>query len=965
MNMPMSRNTLCCTTTIMLQLIFICRAQNEPEVESPCPGITVVNDAKLIGSQVVVNDNFVANIDRMVECAKPDNLKLFAVSSSRCSVPVGVQQVALGITSDHLIGMAIDIQPQLPNTNHLVSKDQMAAAWCAFNMDTEPCKTKYSNNIPQEAEEYCNKNKDKKPCKDYKGYPTPDSKDNVNMIVHRFMVCVAKDSNIELGATFKGINFNCKTTKNKKKVCTPRTDIKNTNQFSWMQDANHFERGSTSVEAYTAYQKLLNQFCSYQCSNAIPHNIAYNTCYKGKYSPGHTPESCFGVGIGSVCLSQDPMNNNNKVNDKEILAEEYPPCSFEARVGFDDIICKQFDQGISLVCSDYLCVPAFDDLHMNCDPLPVYVEDPVVSQLEQESILDEDPELIITNTGTPSPSPTPLPSPPLDTRPATKKLICRTIDVPCSGPDISCNSNEEDMSLNDGYVCSEYVDRCDLCSINCAGNITSCSNINTKDFNCTINGSQDDCTQCGPVNNNMPNECFSSISNIDITVRLGYTCNPHYNYKLCNTNSCISKNSYTKTCCSCPTGYITIPHNHIGSNGLCNRCNASDVDGVKGCNRCNLDEYYDNGSCIKCPPGTTTSSYYQSSIHDCEPPNYIDPSCSSTTTRTLPSKKCTEYCMLNETSDGYTWTNKQDDANYCNSNESVMNYGECSNSLPSSSLCMDNQASNPYIQCNLNTFDPYNPYTTSGRMGTQLGDGSGDDSAYCNLDTNYRYGDYSNPCNFCAKVTLSGIDGSTMQAGTCVKLSQGFGTSTNLDTNVTTFTDFFPIVPGSKNAYYCAPVYPCAIDNNINKIVNLECCSCPQGYIMTEQFCIGAHRKLLHDSCVGSKVCTFCPERTVQVKNTCVRCAVGEWSTYFSTSCNKCPHGTTTINNSPGTSAKDCVSTLTPTQLQHMKPVKRRPRTAVKHRQKPTVRKPTKIKHTRKKPIKKTISKRKSIHKKG
>lgn len=310
--------------------------------------------------------------------------------------------------------------------------------------------------------------------------------------------------------------------------------------------------------------------------------------------------------------------------------------------------------------------------------------------------------------------------------------------------------------------------------------------------------------------------------------------------------------------------------------------------------------------------------------------------------------------MLNETSDGYTWTNKQDNANYCNSNESVMNYGECSNSLQSNSLCMDNKASNPYIQCNLNTFDPYNPYTTSGRMGTQLGDGSGDGNAYCNLDTNYKYGDYSNPCNFCAKVLLSGIDGSIMQADNCVKLFQGFGTSTNVDTNVTTFPDFFPIVPGSNRAYYCVPVYPCAINNNINEKVNLECCSCPHGYIMTEApLCIGPHRKLLQNSC--PKVCTFCPERTIQVKNTCMHCSVGEWSTYFSTSCTTCPHGTTTIDNSPGTSAKDCVSTLTPTPtpFRSIKPVK----------------KPTKIKPTRKrKPTRKmkprpTSVKRKPVHK--
>ena len=52
--------------------------------------------------------------------------------------------------------------------------------------------------------------------------------------------------------------------------------------------------------------------------------------------------------------------------------------------------------------------------------------------------------------------------------------------------------------------------------------------------------------------------------------------------------------------------------------------------------------------------------------------------------------------------------------------------------------------------------------------------------------------------------------------------------------------------------------------------------------------------------------CKRCNPGEILSSNTCVRCSIGEWSTYFSTVCNKCPPGTTTPNATPGTSASDC-----------------------------------------------------------
>ena len=132
------------------------------------------------------------------------------------------------------------------------------------------------------------------------------------MIVHRFLKCVATGSKIQLGVEFPGIALDCTTTGKPKQVCLPR--VYNETTFVWEQDANHFERGKATAKAYAAYQKLLDQFCSYQCSDA-PHfpeckgdpdpGPSYTTCsketWKAKHKKPKVPVSCFGVGIEEVC----------------------------------------------------------------------------------------------------------------------------------------------------------------------------------------------------------------------------------------------------------------------------------------------------------------------------------------------------------------------------------------------------------------------------------------------------------------------------------------------------------------------------------------------------------------------------------------------------------------------------------------------------------------------------------------
>lgn len=409
--------TFCARYIIILQLI--CQAQGEPQVKTECPGISVIEDKIFTNSQVVVNDNFVADIKKIAECAKLKRLRLLVASTSRCSVPDEKHAVN---NSKHLIGMAIDVQPILPEGKK-VSKDEMAAAWCAFHMNTEPCRTKYSNSIPQQAVEYCKDNPNEQPCKNYMGYPAPSKEDDTNKIVNSFMSCVAADKGIDVGATFRDINVPC-TTKNKKNVCVPKKDPDASSQFLWKQDANHFQIKTKSkfpAEAYTAYQKLLDQFCSNQCSNA-----PLFPAYKGDKRRGPSPlachkdkkprESCFGIKISEVCGGVNVVSST-AANSKKV-ASVPPSCSYEARVGTSlGSTCKQFDNGVPLICADSVCVPAFvqafeDTMQKTCDPLPAYIEDPIVYELERKAAITEDPGLLLggpmsTQTSIPTPIPTP------------------------------------------------------------------------------------------------------------------------------------------------------------------------------------------------------------------------------------------------------------------------------------------------------------------------------------------------------------------------------------------------------------------------------------------------------------------------------------------------------------------------------------------------------------------------------
>ena len=255
------------------------------------------------------------------------------------------------------------------------------------------------------------------------------------------------------------------------------------------------------------------------------------------------------------------------------------------------------------------------------------------------------------------------------------------------------------------------------------------------------------------------------------------------------------------------------------------------------------------------------------------------PSCSPQTTRTLKSIKCTDYCALSEVGGYgyYTWTNINPKT--CNNNE-VPVYTSKGSDICANGLQYPGKPNvNPYTKCNLNTFDVSSPYRllkdqqtymVSERLGTQLGDGAGDNNAYCSLVENYRYDDKQNPCNFCAKVPLSGTNKGSVSANTCLNLADSPTVTHYSDTNTTSFPEMFPLMPGGKTAYYCAPVNHCAIGEEVDGTANFKCCSCPSGSIM-QRFGGVAHSEQFAAATFTNSFCKYCEPGQIVFNNICVK----------------------------------------------------------------------------------------------
>lgn len=173
----------------------------------------------------MINDDFMNDMQHLINCAEAEGTRLHVESTSRCRKP-GDNPLAVD-KSDHALGMATDSQPIVDGK--AIDREQMDAAWCAFNMNVKsPCKDKYGNH--------------------------PPPKDSLNTVIHNFLMC-AKSGGLSIGVTYKG----------------------NNDDGTFKQDGNHFQRGHYNPVIKDAYQQLLKRFCNSQCPH-VPKG------YAGQYS---------------------------------------------------------------------------------------------------------------------------------------------------------------------------------------------------------------------------------------------------------------------------------------------------------------------------------------------------------------------------------------------------------------------------------------------------------------------------------------------------------------------------------------------------------------------------------------------------------------------------------------------------------------------------------------------------------
>ena len=193
-----------------------------------CAGLTTISSPTLKGNQVVISENFKKDVEHLINCAEKYNLKSNVESTGRSEPPPDPNAV-VAYKSDHQIGQALDTNLELPNGSGC-NRECMGKGYCAFNMNTIPCKKAYGNMVlPQNVN---------------------------NKMINDFFKCAEKDG-IRLGATF----------------IKPGGD--------W----NHFERGKATKSAKTNFQKLLTKYCNQQCPNLPKKSPGIYACKGIKPTP--------------------------------------------------------------------------------------------------------------------------------------------------------------------------------------------------------------------------------------------------------------------------------------------------------------------------------------------------------------------------------------------------------------------------------------------------------------------------------------------------------------------------------------------------------------------------------------------------------------------------------------------------------------------------------------------------------
>jgi hypothetical protein len=191
-------------------------------VPDPCNGLTTMKDPNLKSHQVVISDSFKNDIQDLLICAEVSGMKLIVQSTGRCDVPdsTGDPDIDPATDSDHRLGNAIDTNLRMSDGS-FCKRDCMAAAYCAYHMDSNGCKKKFGNNPPPQTDR--------------------------NALINDFLTCAGKNG-LKVGATFK------------------------------KPDWNHFQRGSFNQAAADAFKALLQKYCNKQCPNVSKGDPGLSAC---------------------------------------------------------------------------------------------------------------------------------------------------------------------------------------------------------------------------------------------------------------------------------------------------------------------------------------------------------------------------------------------------------------------------------------------------------------------------------------------------------------------------------------------------------------------------------------------------------------------------------------------------------------------------------------------------------------
>lgn len=202
-----------------------------------CLDLTILSEPFLAGSQMVINVDFVNDVNAIVQCAKKNGFtQLIDVSSSRCFKSKG--SFAGSLPSPHLIGMAMDVNLRI-NAKTVCNRQCFLEAYCVHNLNFNLCKPVLSTFTRRK----------------------PNA---VDTMVYNFITCVG-DAGLVVGAKIR-------IAMKKKNKSDPTI---------YEGDWDHFQgipTGPYDISLYNTYHPQLVQFCKGECANAPKKNPSTEAC---------------------------------------------------------------------------------------------------------------------------------------------------------------------------------------------------------------------------------------------------------------------------------------------------------------------------------------------------------------------------------------------------------------------------------------------------------------------------------------------------------------------------------------------------------------------------------------------------------------------------------------------------------------------------------------------------------------